>query len=314
MSGEISIRRYTQADLSGWNAFVQSAANATFLHDRRFMEYHSDRFADCSLVIEREGKLLALLPASLKDDVLTSHGGLTYGGLLVQPKFAASDMLEVVERLKQFLHASGIAKLVYKPTPHIFHTQPSEADIYGLVNAGAQLIGAELATVVPMRQRIPFNSLRKRGVKKAQKAGLVVEEVRDFASFWEILSEVLDTRHDASPTHTLEEIELLAARFPEQIRLFASTLGEKMLAGMVVFDFGHAVHAQYIASSSAGRDVGALDLLVHDLLENVFADRTWFSFGISTTNGGKHLNKGLSRQKEMFGGHSVVFGRYELAI
>jgi hypothetical protein len=50
---------------------------------------------------------------------------------------------------------------------------------------------------------------------------------------------------------------------------------------------------------------------VNHLLGEVFADRDWFSFGISTTNAGRDLNVGLSRQKEMFGGHSVTFAQYQ---
>ena len=48
------------------------------------------------------------------------------------------------------------------------------------------------------------------------------------------------------------------------------------------------------------------------LLEKVFANEAWFDFGISTTDGGRDLNVGLSRQKEMFGARSIVFQHYAL--
>ncbi len=34
-----------------WDAFVQASKNGTFLLQRNFMDYHSDRFFDCSLLI-----------------------------------------------------------------------------------------------------------------------------------------------------------------------------------------------------------------------------------------------------------------------
>ena len=34
-----------------WNQFVRQSRNGTFLIDRRFMDYHSDRFVDCSLLV-----------------------------------------------------------------------------------------------------------------------------------------------------------------------------------------------------------------------------------------------------------------------
>ena len=40
------IRKYTDADKEVWNAFVVQARNATFLLNRSYMDYHSDRFTD----------------------------------------------------------------------------------------------------------------------------------------------------------------------------------------------------------------------------------------------------------------------------
>lgn len=310
MSEVLEVRQYQPTDAESWNKFVKDAVNATFLHNRSFMDYHAERFADHSLMIEDGGKLVALLPANRVDDVLYSHGGLTYGGLLVPPRLPAVTVVEIFSALHSFLTGQGFKRLVYKPSPHIFHNQPSEADLYALVNAGAKQSRADLGTAIPLHRRLPFNSLRKRGVKKALKAGLNVRESQDFKAFWNVLSKVLDARHSTAPTHSLDEIELLKNRFPEKIRLFTTFEDDTILAGMVLFDCGMTVHAQYIATAQAGRELGALDLLVHHLLGEVFADRDWFSFGISTTDEGRELNAGLSRQKEMFGGHSVIFSHY----
>lgn len=307
----VEIRKYKATDASVWNDFVGTAVNATFLHDRGFMDYHADRFQDHSLIIEEAGKVISLLPANQKDDVLHSHGGLTYGGLLVPPKYSAAKMLEVVASLHDYLVASGIKSFFYKPSPHIFHSHPAEADLHALVQAGAKLVQTDIGTAIPLRRRLPFNSLRKRCVKKATKAGLEVCESHDFQAFWDVLSAVLQSRHQTAPTHSLEEIILLADRFPDAIRLFGTFDGEQMLAGMILFDCGMTVHAQYIATADTGRDLGALDLLVHHLVDEVFNNLEWFSFGISTMEGGRELNIGLSRQKEMFGGHSVMFSKYQ---
>lgn len=311
MTEALRVWQYQPTDEEIWNEFVKNSANATFLHYRNFMDYHSDRFADHSLMIEDAGKLVALLPANRVGEVLYSHGGLTYGGLLVPPRLPAITVVETVNVLRVFLVKQGVTKLIYKPSPHIFHIQPSEADLYALVNAGAHQSRADLGTAIPLRRRLPFNSLRKRSVKKALKAGILVRESTDFGPFWSVLCEVLSARHNTAPTHSLGEIESLKDRFPDKIRLFIALKDEMLLAGMVLFDCGPTVHAQYIATAQAGRDLGALDLLVHHLLGEEFADREWFSFGTSTSEGGRELNVGLSRQKEMFGGHSVVFSHYQ---
>lgn len=42
------IRKYNDAYKEVWNAYVEHARNATFLFNRNYMDYHSDRFKDYS--------------------------------------------------------------------------------------------------------------------------------------------------------------------------------------------------------------------------------------------------------------------------
>ena len=44
---------------------------------RGYMDYHSDRFIDNSLMFYEDDKLIALMPASKHGNELRSHGGLT---------------------------------------------------------------------------------------------------------------------------------------------------------------------------------------------------------------------------------------------
>lgn len=305
-------RPYTPADAEVWNGFVAASKNGTFLHDRGFMEYHADRFQDASYIIEQDGTPVALLPANRRGDAVVSHGGLTYGGLISGPSMTAARMVEVVDSLIPRLRADGAAVLAYKPVPHIFHRQPAEEDLYALSRHGARVVRTDLASAIPMARRLPLAKGRKSGASKARRNGLEVSQSPDLAAFWQVLSDTLDARHDAAPVHTLAEITLLRDRFRDQIRLFTAQRDGQVLAGTLIFDTGHTAHAQYMAASPEGRDLGALDLVTKHLLDEVFATRVWFDFGISTTDGGRDLNVGLSRQKEMFGARSVVFQHYEL--
>ena len=63
----ISISRYTQNKQTEWDDFVKVSKNGTFLFLRSYMDYHSDRFQDYSLMFYNEkGKLVAVLPANIK--------------------------------------------------------------------------------------------------------------------------------------------------------------------------------------------------------------------------------------------------------
>ena len=79
----ITVIPYNSRLKEEWDSFVEKSRNGTFLHKRGYMEYHSDRFADHSLMFYNCDVPVAVLPAHIKDSCLCSHNGLTYGGLLL---------------------------------------------------------------------------------------------------------------------------------------------------------------------------------------------------------------------------------------
>ena len=42
----MEIKQYIAVQAEEWDAFVRSSKNATFLLERSFMDYHSDRYSD----------------------------------------------------------------------------------------------------------------------------------------------------------------------------------------------------------------------------------------------------------------------------
>ena len=88
----IGIRQYqfSTKEFDEWNEFVAKSKNGTFLLDRRYMDYHQERFTDCSLMFYSKEKLVAVLPAHRDDDTLYSHCGLSYGGLILSRKFSTA--------------------------------------------------------------------------------------------------------------------------------------------------------------------------------------------------------------------------------
>lgn len=310
----MEIHRYTAACHRDWNDFVNESANGTFLFLREYMEYHADRFADYSLLIYEGDKLLALLPANRAGDVLYSHAGLTYGGLVVTTRNTTAQILAIMQHIVDFLREDGFVKWVYKCVPHIYHRYPSEGDLYALFRLNARWIGSNISSTVQLDCPLRLRTGRRSGVKKAMQAGLRVVETTDFAPFWKVLEDNLQERFHVKPVHSLPEIELLHSRFPDRIRLFAVKRDEEVLAGSVVYDTGIVAHAQYSSGSAEGKALGAIDLLYATLIGEVFAARKWFDFGQSTEDMGHYLNEGLIAQKEGFGGRAVAYNIYEIAL
>jgi len=176
------------------------------------MEYHSDRFEDHSLLLYKDEKLVALLPANHVEQVLYSHQGLTYGGMLLSKNLKMEDTLGVYRALLQYLSENGFSKFVLKTIPAFYTAYPSEEIDYLLFLTQAKLQRVDVSSVIAKEGRIRIQGNRLEGVKKAKKIGLEVKEEVNFKAFWEeILVPNLQNRHGASPTHSREEIEQLAA-------------------------------------------------------------------------------------------------------
>jgi hypothetical protein len=309
------IEKYTKEFKNLWNEFVKNAKNSNFFFQRDYMEYHSDRFEDFSLVVfDDNNELIATLPANKKNNILYSHQGLTFGGFIVDDRMKTQTMLLIFEILKQFLKSNNITKLIYKCIPYIYHTLPAEEDRYALFRNDAKLIRRDVTSTIYLENKLKYQEQRKRAIKKAIENELVFEQSKNFESYWNILEEVLKVQHEAKPTHTLKEIEKLANLFPDNIKLFIAPKNKKVLAGTVIFENKQIVHTQYLANSMEGRNVGALDFVIDKLINEVYSNKKYFDFGISNEDGGRFLNTGLIAQKEGFGARAVVHDVYELEV
>lgn len=310
---------YTPDLANTWNAFVSSSRNGTFLLDRNFMEYHKDRFEDASLLFFKEDDTLcAVLPANARREKreIQSHGGLTYGGLLLSPSASVQEAREALAAAAEHYQAAGFQALRYKPIPHIYHQYPAEEDLYWLFRAQATLAERTISTALDLSS--PLSSqLWNRKLKKKACEHLRVEEntERQLPEFWPIVEDVLASRHHTSPVHSLTEITLLAQRFPKNIRLFTAADNGHVVAGCLAFITPTVFHVQYMEAGEEGRQRRALDWLIGKLIPFVRkAGIRFFDFGISTENGGQILNDGLIYQKEGFGGRAVCYDTYEVEL
>jgi len=309
------IVRYTSDKADEWNRFVETSKNGTFLFHRSYMDYHSDRFKDCSWMFYLEGNLYALLPANAEQDVLCSHRGLTYGGLIANERTTAAQTLQLFRELNDVLRQQGFRRVIYKAVPHLFHRIPSEEDLYALTSVcGAQIIDRSLSSAIVLDRPLKWNRDRRYGVNKAFRHGIQVGESNDWQGFWTVLEFNLMHKYQASPVHTLQEIMLLHSRFPQHIRLFTATRNGQVLGGTVIYVTHEVVHTQYISANIEGKQLRVLDALFDHILHECHWDARYFDFGTSNEDDGKRLVEPLIYQKEGFGGRGICFDWYEWAL
>jgi hypothetical protein len=307
----VSIYQPTEASL--WNDFIENAVNATFLFHRDFMEYHADRFEDFSLMIYKGAKLVAVLPAHIKDQEVFSHLGLTYGGLVWKKGLKLSTILQLFKEVLEYLHQKNISFLTLKILPEIYPEYPSQDLAYALFNAEANLIRRDALAVVDLTQKLSLSKDRKEGVKRAENCSLLFKQEWNVTDFWEkLLIPTLQKKHQASPVHSVVETQKLMERFPKNIQLFTVYDGAEIIAGTLLFITPNVVHSQYIASNENKNETGSLDGLHYHLITKVFPRHRWFDFGISNEQNGRKLNEGLSYWKQSFGAATVIQDVYRV--
>lgn len=307
------IKRYQPEDKSGWDGFVAKAKNATFLFQRDFMDYHSHRFEDYSLVVYNNAKIVAVLPANLKDGVLYSHQGLSYGGLVIGKKATLQEVLEIFQSLLHFLDTEGIAILNLKLLPKIYNLLPSDEMDYLLFLIKANLTRRDLSSCIFNENPLKIeSSIRLKGIIRGEKKGLQVREEQNLDSFWnDILEPNLQQVYDQKPVHSLEEITSLKSFFPKNIRQFSVFKSNEIVGGATLFETTQVVHVQYISANAVGRKDGGLDFLFSHLFQH-FAHKKFFDFGVSNVAQGMKVNQGLLFWKESFGGRAIVHDFYEV--
>ncbi|MCC9165271.1 GNAT family N-acetyltransferase [Pontibacter harenae] len=310
----VEVIKYSAEHKAAWDAFVDASKNGTFMFRRDYMEYHADRFRDHSLLFYKKDKLIGFLPSNETGEEIHSHGGLSYGGIISGEKMTAAVMLDVFEAMRLYFKQLGFQRLKYKVIPSIYHQIPAEEDLYALFRSEAILYRRDVSSVIDMQSQLLYTMLRNRMIKQAQRFSLDIRRSENYASFMELERQLLQEKYNTQPTHTAEEITSLASFFPSNIKLYTVCEATEIIAGIVVYEAATVAHCQYISTTARGREVGALDVLVDHLLTREYAHKKYFSFGISTEQQGRYLNKNLIQNKESFGARAIVHDFYELKL
>lgn len=308
----IVVEKYTAEKSVLWNNFNEHSKNGLFFFNRGFLEYHADRFTDHSLVVYRKNKIVAIFPASENGKEISSHGGLTFGSLVLSFEIKASEVISILKEIKIYYKSLNFSKIIYKAIPYIFNKYPAEEDLYALQIENAKLIRRDISSVIEINNKIEINENKRRLNKKCEILNVQIDENDFVDDYWHLLTEVLK-KYGTKPVHSVQEIKFLMSRFPNNIKLFEARIEKRLIAGVLIFDFGNVIHTQYLGASDEGRKYGALDFINTFLIEK-YDKRKYYSFGISTENQGKTLNEGLIQQKENMGARAVTLDYYEILL
>lgn len=310
----VKVCRYSEEYKKEWDDFVDHSKNGTFLFKRDYIDYHQDRFTDFSLIFKLRNKVVALLPAEIADRYVTSHGGLTYGGLIVDDHMTSQLALELLHQIQVILSIMDSKILIYKTVPIIYHKTPTQEDLFALTTFGANIIRRDLLMTIDYAKIPPMQERRKRVLRKAKP--ILVLNQPEFDKFWPILTDNLQNRYKRNPVHTVEEIKLLHSRFPNNIRLYIGLLDSEIVGGAVIYKTDRVCHLQYNATTDMGREIGSMDIIINYLIGQYKDQCAYFDLGSCSDAdfSWPFVNWGLIDYKYGFGARAIVHDTYRLLI
>lgn len=325
----MEVHRFTPDRAETWDTFVGQSRNGTLFHTRRFLGYHpAGRFEDHSLLISSEGKPLAVLPAAAVMEggkkILKAHPGATHGGLVLSPKCGSAATWDVVTALLAHIQREGFSGAsLLRITPAPLRRMFADDLEYALLGQGCHLTRCELGSVIDLRGisqeslLSSFDTQCRNEVRQAERAGVIVRICTDYPAYYPLLEATLGHRHDVRPTHTLEELQKLAALFPHAQRLFGAFAEDKLIAGIVTVDLTeNAVYTKYMAQDYAFQKKRSLNLLLAEVLRTMLHEgKTVLDLGVSMEetepNG---INEGLFAFKEGFGARPVCRESWKISL
>lgn len=314
------VKALIQKQDSKWDKFVENnSCNGTFLQTRNFLNYHNNRFEDCSLFIYKgTSDILAVIPAAeiIEDGhkVFNSHVGSTFGGIVFNKQFYnLKHIIPIFEVLENYLKEKGFEKIILKQTAQIFASKDNDLLEYFFFQKKYHHY-SEISFVIPLEKYnsdIPsnFNGSRRRDYNYSLKNGFTfrkLESDSEVTDFYNLLCENM-LKFDTKPVHSLEELlDFKNNRLRDIVEFWGTYRDEKLMAGSMTFLFKNnnktVFHTQYLASSQENLELFPNNFNDANLIK-VAKERGYdiFSFGTSTLEHGAVLNEKLAEFKEGFG-------------
>ena len=305
-------------NLKMWDDFVDKSINGTIFHKQRFLQYHISRnFSNHSLMFYKKGTLIAVFPASIENNILLSHPGASFGGI-VYSKISFSDLLTILDLIEEYAKKNNCTNISMVPTPTIYNNE-DESLIYALKWKKYNEKEQYFSSIIPIQKNINKqinNIIRNKSRSKKyydniiKKNDLELIWDKNFDEFYPILKKN-KKKYNATPTHTLNELKQIDRLMPNTIKLLVVKRDGEVIGGNMIF----------IAQPNVG-------IIFYNMIDYKFSDMQistiqilesikwaydnkieYFDFGVSHEIGVEHpLSPKISliKFKEEFGGFGSI--------
>ena len=292
-----------------WDDYIRNAYNGTLFQLQRFLKYHQEKqINDCSLVCRKKEKILALLPAAIKEEqgekIFSSHFGASWGGIVSSTPLNFEDAEAVSNEILSVAKRMGCQRIEITFPPSIYHKTLTDNIHFILLQKGFSYLKRELTNVISLQDKDDLTSHLDRSVRwganKSQKMEIEIKrDSNDWQSFYELLRASLQDKR-TKPTHSVEELLLLKKIFPGEIELWTAHKGEELVGGLCNWQVQPGIwlifYSAYLAEMSSFRILNRL--YTECLREYQQIGNRYVDFGTSSIN--MQVNRGLISFKEQF--------------
>ncbi len=272
------IQKYDPSRQNQWDRLVSQSINGVFIFYRDYMDYHARRFTDFSLMFFYGENLFGVLPAHRQGNTLISHNGLTFGGIVKNRNSSPEKYRKFWKILLEFLQENKIKTLIIKSLPWFYYPWLTAYEDW-LYKPYTTQTQTKFHWLIDTRKppSVLLNADRRKQFKK--KPVPIIQQSNDWESFWSILEKNLNTKHQAKPVHTLDEMKSLAGNFPGQIRLITAKIEGETVAGAVLYDYEHVLHFQYLSALPDPTLRHAVDYLTAQIIRNNYDRYAYINLG-----------------------------------
>ena len=308
----ITIKVLKESQHKEWNLFLTRSNNGTVFHNLDFLNYHpKDRFNEHHLMIYRKGNLCAVMPMAISVNADSQIAESPYGGSFGGPAISNSlvkfrQIDDLVTALKTYLSDTDISQFVVSCPPSIYYNNYSCYLEYCFAAKGFELIKRDVTSVVVLEEEIgkafqAFEGRTRTSVKRAEKLQVQCQQNSEkIEDFYQILLDA-KARHQATPTHTLDELKRIIALCPGSIKLDLAFVEQEPIAGNLYFICNKdTILAFYIAHKSGCEKYNASSLLLYRAMG--WAINNGFRYlDLGKTTDGMRASKSVFEFKESFG-------------
>lgn len=303
-----------------WNQFVENSNEGTIFHRLDFLNYHGDRFKanEYHLGIYKGTTLFGVMPLGIFGEggkkIARSPFGASYGGPVFLKPLDYSDSKEIVEKLIEYLMNIHVQSCcITLPISCVYRTY-SETFRLALLELGFKIVNRDISSVVNLSQNLPvekiITSRARNDVRRAQSYGITIIENASVDEFYPLLA-INYKKFETNPTHSLEELKLLAELFPSGIYMSVGCYQNQPVVGICNFVINKKVNSSfYLAQDHEQKHLQALSLLIYEtLIESKQKGFEWYDFGLSSTK--MQGQKNIFLYKDSFGTVGVFRDTYQ---